>query len=320
MLCGPGMKGFEVVEGQAYFIGSTAELQRLLVAGELDGCGSLVVEGKLNAVPPEIGRLTGLRELVLATDTLQSIDAAIFGCVGLVKLVVLSNQLKELPAGGWGRLMELEHLELTSSRALRGLPEDLGDALRIGGEFDLSAQTKLTALPGSFARLSRVTLLRLPPGVRAPERIAGMAGLRELRVRGVDALPEDIGALQDLRMLDASECGIAAVPGSIGGARALRSLGLGRTRVTSLPDSVCELLALRELDLRETPLAALPEAIGRVPLTRLRLQETAITRLPASLATPAGDLRIFLPRGQRAAIEASSAEVLAGLGGRYCFE
>ena len=320
MLCGPGMKGFEVVEGQAYFTGSTAELQKLLAAGALDECRSLVVEGKLIALPPEIGRLTGLRELILDTDTLQSIDAAIFACTGLVRLVVLSNQIKELPAGRWGKLAELEHLELTTSRALRGLPEDLGEASRIGGDFDFSLQTKLTALPGSFARLSRVTLLRLPPGVSAPVSIAGMTGLRELRVRRVEALPEDIGALQDLRLLDASECGITRVPGSIGGARALRSLNLGRTQVTELPDSVCELMALRDLDVKESPLAALPEAIGTVPLTRIRLQNTLITRLPASLATPAGDLRIFLPRDQRAAIEASSAEVLAALGDRYCFE
>src|SRR5687768_4724382 len=48
------MRGLEIVGDQAYFTGSTAELQRLLAAGELDRCGSLVVEGKLNAVPPEI--------------------------------------------------------------------------------------------------------------------------------------------------------------------------------------------------------------------------------------------------------------------------
>jgi hypothetical protein len=67
-------------------------------------------------------------------------------------------------------------------------------------------------------------------------------------------------------------------------------------------------------------LTALPEAIGRVPLTRLRLQGTLITRLPASLATPAGDLRIFLSRGARAVLEASSAEVLGGARGRVVFE
>lgn len=314
------MKGVEIVEGQAYFSGSTAELQRALAAGELDACGSLVVEGKLNALPPEIGRLTRLRELVLDTDTLQTIDAAIFACAGLVKLVVHSNQIKELPAGGWGRLTRLEQLEFAGAKALRELPEDLGAAALIGGTFDLLPQTKLAALPRSFGRLSRVTLLRLPPGVAAPDPIAGMTGLRELRVRGVAALPEDIGALQELRFLDACECPITRLPASIGGASALRSLSLGRTLVTTLPDSVCELLALRDLDLQETPLTELPEAIGRVPLTRLRLQRTAIVRLPESLATPAGDLRIYLPRDQQVAIEASSAGVLAALGGRVVFE
>ena len=51
------MKGVEIVADQAYFRGSTAELQRALLGGALDRCGSLVVEGKLTAVPAEIGRL-----------------------------------------------------------------------------------------------------------------------------------------------------------------------------------------------------------------------------------------------------------------------
>ena len=206
------MKGFEIVEGQGYFTGSTAELQKLLTEGKLDRCGSLVVEGKLTTVPPEIGRLTRLQELVLDTDTVQSIDAGIFGCAGLGRLVVLSNQLKELPSGGWARLGALEHLVLTGARALRGLPEDIGAATKIGGEFDLTPLTKLGPLPRSFGTLARVTLLRLPPGVVAPDPIAGMTGLRELELRAVDRLPEGLGALKDLRLIEASECPIAAVP------------------------------------------------------------------------------------------------------------
>lgn len=314
------MKGVEIVADQAYFRGSTAELQRALTGGALDRCGSLVVEGKLTTVPPEIGRLKRLRELILDTDTLQAIDPALFQCVGLVKLVVLSNQLKHLPVGGWGRLVALEQLEITTSNALRELPADLGEAPRLGGDFDLSQQTKLAPLPPSFARLAGVTLLRLPPGLPAPASIAGMKGLRELQLRGVGELPADLGALPELRLLDAYECPIAALPESIGGATLLRALALGRTKLTALPDSLTGLRALRDLDLAQTPLAALPEAIGQVPLTRLRLQNTPLTRLPDSLATPAGDLRIYLPREQRAVIEASSAAVLRALGGRVVFE
>lgn len=314
------MKGVEIVGDQAYFSDSTAALQRVLTGGALDRCGSLVVEGKLTAVPPEIGRLKRLRELILDTDTLQTIDEALFQCVGLVKLSVLSNQIKQLPAGGWARLAALEQLELTTSNALRELPADIGEAPRLGGDFDLTLQTKLAPLPPSFGRLARVTLLHLPPGLPAPDPIAGMTGLRELQVRGVTQLPADLGALQDLRLVDAYECPITALPESIGGATLLRALALSRTKLTALPDSLTELRALRDLDLAQTPLAALPEAIGQVPLQRLRLQNTLITRLPESLATPAGDLRIYLPREQRSVIEANSAAVLRALSGRVVFE
>lgn len=307
------MRGTEIVGDQAYFTGSTAELVKALAAGELDRCGSLVVEGKLNSVPPEIGRLTRLRELVLETDTLQTIDPGLFACRSLTRLIVQSNQIKALPAGGWRSLTKLERLELGGSRALRELPADIGEAPLLGGEFDLTPLTKLQALPASFARLARVTLLRLPPGLAAPDPIAGMTGLRELKLRGVTTLPADLGALHELRLLDATECPITELPASIGAARMLRSLLLGRTRLTHLPDSLCALAELRDLDLAQTPLEALPADLGRLALTRLQLQQTRISRLPDSLATPAGDLRIHLPREQRAAIEASSRHVLAAL-------
>lgn len=173
----------------------------------------------------------------------------------------------ELPAGGWDKMAALEQLIVTTSRALRELPDDLGEARQLGGEFDLTPLTKLTALPRTFGRLARVTILRLPHGVAAPPEIAGMTGLRELRVRKVAALPEDIGALQELRLLDASETAITRLPASIGGAASLRTLGLSRTELTELPDSVCELAGLRDLDLIQTPIVGLPEAIGRLGLT-----------------------------------------------------
>lgn len=313
--------GTEIVGDQAYFIGSTAELQRALTAGELDRCSSLVVEGKLNVLPPEIGRLTRLRELVLDTDTLQSIDAGLFACVGLMRLIVLSNQIKALPAGGWGKLQKLERLDISTSRALRELPEDLGEASNLGGELDLTPQVKIKGVPQSVGRLGRVTLLRLPHGMNAPDPISGMAGLRELKLRGADKLPADIGALQELRLLDATECLIKELPASIGGARSLRTLLLGRTQVSRLPDSVCSLTdALRELDLEQTPLEELPEDIGALRLTRLRLQQTRISRLPDSLARAAGDLRVFLSRDRRAVLDSSSRAVLEALGNRVVYE
>lgn len=313
------MKGVEIVEGQAFFSGSTADLSRAITGGALDGCGALTVEGKLTAVPPEIARLKQLRELVLDTDTLQTIDAAIFQCARLVKLVVLSNQIKELPAGGWKKLAALEQLELTTSRALRSLPDDLGEAPRLAGEFDLTPQTKLAGLPASFGRLAGVTILRLPPGVAAPEPIAGMTALRRLTVRGVERLPADLGALRQLESVDAKDCPLTALPASIGDAAELDGLSLAGTKLTALPDSLTRLTNLSDLDVSNTPLAALPEAIGALPLTRLRLQRTAITRLPASLAA-AERVRVYLPLAHRAAIEASSAEVLAALGSRASFE
>jgi Leucine-rich repeat (LRR) protein len=206
------MHGIELVGDQAYFSGSQADLARALEGGALDRCGSLVIEGKLPALPPDIGRLRRLRELVIDSDTVATIDPGLFACVALVRLVIGSNQLTALPAGGWRRLAALERLELGGSRALRALPDDLGDAPRLGGPFDLGEHRKLTALPPSFGRLAHVTVLVLPPGDAAPDPIAGMLALHTLELHGVRALPADLGALPRLERLRVHDTEIAALP------------------------------------------------------------------------------------------------------------
>lgn len=237
------MKGIEIVADQAYFSGSAADLTKAIVERRLDACGSLVIEGKLPALPPDIGRLRRLRELVLDTDTLATIDPGLFGCAALVRLVVASNQIKELPAGGWRRMAALERLELGGSRALRGLPDDLGEAPRLGGEFDLREHNKLAALPASFGRLARVTVLVLPPGVAAPDPIAGLLALHTLELHGVAALPEDIGALAKLERLRVQDTAITTLPaGLLARAETLRVL-LPAAQREALMASNAELLA-----------------------------------------------------------------------------
>lgn len=208
-------RGVEIVEDQAYFSGSEADLKLALAGGRIDRCGSLVIEGKLPALPAELGRLTRLRELVVETDTLATIDPGLFACAALASLVVRSNQLKALPTGGWRRLAALERLDLRGSHALRCLPDDIGDAPRLGGEFDLRAHVKLTELPASFTRLARVTVLHLPPGVRAPDPIAGLTALHTLELHGVDVLPADIGALRGLERLRLQDTTITRLPAGL---------------------------------------------------------------------------------------------------------
>jgi Leucine-rich repeat (LRR) protein len=113
------------------------------------------------------------------------------------------------------------------------------------------------------------------------------------------ALPESIGNLQALTMLDLTRCtALTALPESIGNLQALTTLDLSDCEaLTALPESIGNLQALTTLDLSDCEaLTALPESMGNLQaLTTLDLSVCkALTALPESIGNLQA-LRIELP-------------------------
>ena len=145
----------------------------------------------------------------------------------------------------------------------------------------------------------------------------------DLRNCGLNALPEELGFLPNLRVLALGNWGImdrvssnnnsfSALPMSVGELKNLQSLDLHRTGITFLPDSIGNLSNLRTITLEDSPISTLPDSIGKLSnlveihaygsslaalpdtignlkkLQRLVLNATNITTLPESIGQLAG--------------------------------
>ena len=122
----------------------------------------------------------------------------------------------------------------------------------------------------------------------------GEAGVKEdgkemfIRSAKVFSLPESIGTLDGLQILNLSECPqLLELPDTIGGLKALTSLDLsGCASLTALPNAIGELGALTELHLNEcSSITKLPGAIGELgALTTLYLRGcSSLAGLPAMM-------------------------------------
>ena len=104
-------------------------------------------------------------------------------------------------------------------------------------------------------------------------------GLRELTAinNPVEELPENIGDLTDLTVLQVMNGRLRTLPDSIGNLSNLEDLTLSGNRIRTLPDSIGELSNLRSLNLAYNDLESLPPSIGK--LTKLEVLDVTGNRL-----------------------------------------
>lgn len=314
------MKGITQFDATGVIVeGTDAEFIAAINAGALAGYTELTTDGKLTSIPAEIARLGELKSITLG-GKLATVDPAIFSLAHLERLSIQTSKLVALPTGGWGRLGALTTLELTMA-TLRELPEDLGEAPKLGGSFDLRMFKHLKALPESFGRLSHVTELHVPWGLKAlPPTFSGMTGLVRLGVHktAIGALPDSIGGFTALTELYANDAKLKRVPESIGACVALREVNLGDNKLATVPAALFALPAIEVLSVENNPIGTVPTEWSP-SLTVVRLRGTQVKAIPAAVATLPNLRLLTLPAEFQAAIEASSGAVLAALGARAVF-
>lgn len=120
-----------------------------------------------------------------------------------------------------------------------------------------------------------------------PEIIGDLDNLKILNIResAIETLPESFGNLKNLTELYALNSKLKILPESFGELRNLEYLELKYTQITSLPESFGKLQNLKKAEISCNPLTTLPESFGELRnLKKADLNNNQLNSLPESLS------------------------------------
>jgi len=185
-------------------------------------------------------------------------------CEALTELTLRFNKLTIIPqeAASWGKL---KYLDLRDNQ-LEGLPRD--------------AVAGWVALEKLF--LSTNVIIGLPPTLRTCTNLKQL----ELRENKLDECPVEIGALENLEILNISKNNLTSFPGEVAaGLVNLRELFLANNKIApTLPPEMGVMTKLRILSLSNNKLSSLPEEMGSMSeLEEVFIVKNVMTSMPESI-------------------------------------
>ena len=243
-----------------------------------------VLENPLTAIPPEIGRLTHLRELYIAFPTLTELPSQIGDLKNLETLSISGGGIRALPPE-IAQLTNLHALRLNTS-SLQELPPHLAQLSRL--EILLISSSSLDSLPGWIGKLKGLTGLHLVGNrlTQVPREVGQLTNLEALNLSNnwLASLPDEISQLQSLTELSLSGNLFEVLPSSITALSKLQVLDLSVNRLSTVPPDIARLRDLESLNLINNPLRALPEEIGELEnLLVLQIAGGELTTLPSAI-------------------------------------
>ena len=229
-------------------------------------------ELNLKTLPPEVFKLTHLKELNIGLNQLESLPPEIGNLTQLGSLNIEDNKIKTLPPE-IGNLKGLECLYLGGNQ-LEILPIEIGNLTDLRGLSLDNNQFKV--FPSVITNLKKLEHLYI--------------GYNEIQI-----LPPEIGNLTQLRVLGLNNNQLQDLPSEIGNLRKLTHLHLDYNQLKNVPSEIENLKELIHLDLSKNQLQILPPEIGDLTqLTGLFLKENQLQSLPPEIGnlTQLGQLDI----------------------------
>lgn len=209
-----------------------------------------------------IDLLLTIPELNLNVLGLTTLPPEIAQLTRLNKLTLENNQLKVWPAA-LDALTSLRYLSLRGTE-LSVLPDQIGRFTAL--TFLNLNINHLSALPSAIGKLASLTSLYCmcnPQLTALPDEIGALSQLRGLSIarNALTSLPETIGQLVALEKLDASENQLTYVPNSIGNLRSICDLCLGSNPLCSLPEAISHIRSKAFLSVVDIPMKFLPFSV-----------------------------------------------------------
>ncbi|MEE6459987.1 hypothetical protein FKM82_000814 [Ascaphus truei] len=213
----------------------------------------------------ELGRLT---ELDMSHNRLSCLTEAVGLLSQLKKLCLSHNQLQTLPRQV-GSLLHLEELDVSFNR-ISHLPDSLQGLPRLRA-LDMD-HNKLCSFPPQLLRL---------PGLEELD----FSGNKMLGSASSGSLPEEIRAMQSLKILWLSSTGICTLPVSFCDLVSLESLMLDNNNLSSLPEGFGSLQKLRMVNISSNAFQDFPgELLQLVELEELYMSRNRLTVVPEEVS------------------------------------
>jgi hypothetical protein len=165
-----------------------------------------------------------------------------------------------------GRLTSIQRLELTHNE-LETLPDHLSNLVNL---YDLNvSNNKLESLPAFVSNFGKLQILKATHNQlkEVPSELCQCGNLRMLDLSNnptITSLPENLGDLKKLRVLNLRDCKLTKLPHSIGELEDLELLDLRGNALTQLPESFGNLKKLKYLILDRNQLESLPKSFTKL--------------------------------------------------------
>lgn len=182
--------------------------------------------------------------------------------------------------------------EISSDIALKHLPSEIGSLIHLK-ELQITGLEALEDLPAEIGNLKELESIVIDNGngyrmnISVPESIGNLTQLKTLRLYGaLDARAFDEGMSEEENAVNenAELAKVKKLPQGLGKLQNLEILDLGRNGLSELPPQVASLSNLTILSLNYNTIGELPEFVGNLKkLKYLELSENGGTKLPDSL-------------------------------------
>lgn len=221
-------------------------------------------------IPKSFGNLTNLKVLDLSATNITTLPESFGNLTNLEEVNFSSTNMETLPEKFIGKLKKLKRLLLSGNYCLTRLPTEILKSLPELEEIVLK-EGEATMIE-YLGNLPKLKALYFDEGCGFledfPPSLPGFLTLEYLNLSNIDeleAVPECIGDLTNLKTLILRGCEITVIPEFIVNLSNLKKLDLGECPITKIPEFITKLTNLKEIALYGTQLRSIPEFLKQLP-------------------------------------------------------